>query len=39
MNLISFRSFLLKIVIPTALIVMVLNLGLKNLNSKDPGSF
>jgi len=36
MNLITFKSFLVKIVIPTTIIVIGLNLGLKNLKSKDP---
>ena len=36
MNLITFKSFLVKIVIPTTILIIVLNLGLKNLNSKDP---
>ena len=36
MNLITFKGFLGKIVIPTIIIVIALNLGLKNFKSKDP---
>lgn len=36
MNVISFKSFLVKIVIPTVIIVIALNLGLKNFQDKDP---
>lgn len=36
MHLITFKSFLIKIVIPTIIIVVALNLGLKNFKSKDP---
>ena len=36
MKLITFKSFLGRIVIPTIIIVIALNLGLKNFKSKDP---
>jgi RsiW-degrading membrane proteinase PrsW (M82 family) len=36
MNVITFKSFLVKIVIPTVIIVIALNLGLKNFKNKDP---
>jgi len=36
MNLITFKGFLGKIVIPTIIIVVALNLGLKNFKSQDP---
>jgi tetratricopeptide (TPR) repeat protein len=36
MNLITFKGFLGKIVIPTIIIVIALNLGLNNFKSKDP---